>query len=167
MERNEVSNQRLRNEASSSLPVTHRIGRTVILLLAVGFLCMLFLPMAKITAYADDLEFSYWKYVENTDGTVKITGLSESGLAAIPIRDPQMPDTINGKTVTIIGNGAFRVSDRDYNNGVRYFTGSLYLPRNLKTIEEKAFYHSTELTGDLRIPNSVTEIGKQMKIWEP
>lgn len=60
-----------------------------------------------------------------------------------------LPDTLNGMTVTAIGDGAF--SDYDSFN-------SVIIPETVKEIGEKAFYHCNALTS-VTIPNGVETIG--------
>ena len=83
-------------------------------------------------------------YTVLDDGTVEITGYQgdEKG-------DLIIPDSIDGHTVTSIGESAFYQ---------RTFQGELILPDTVKVIKEWAFAWEG-FSGNLTIPDSVTEIG--------
>ena len=86
------------------------------------------------------------KYQILDDDTVKITGTEGN-----PKGELKLPDTIDGKKVTVIGSSAFT-----YNTEL---TGQLNLPKNLKIIEGYAFRNCSGITGDINIPEGVTTIG--------
>lgn len=88
-------------------------------------------------------------YRENADGTLTITGTTATAFTAKG--QLVLPDTIDGKTVTAIGEEAFK--------SLSGFTGPLILPRGLTSIGEYAFYYCTGLTGTLTLPQGLTEIG--------
>lgn len=62
----------------------------------------------------------------------------------------KIPSVIDGYAVTAIGNGAF--SDC---NG---FTGTLFIPENIKTIGELAFSDCSGFSGSMEIPNTIEAI---------
>ena len=88
-------------------------------------------------------------YRENADGTVTITGSTATAFTAKG--QLVLPDTIDGKTVTAIGEEAFK--------GLSGFSGPLTLPQGLTSIGAHAFYYCTGLTGPLTLPRAVTESG--------
>ncbi|MCR5589958.1 MAG: leucine-rich repeat domain-containing protein [Lachnospiraceae bacterium] len=85
-------------------------------------------------------------YEELDDGTIKITGCTGDKTGELVI-----PDKINEKTVTVIGDYAF--------SNCSGFTGSLTIPNSVTTIGNFAFSGCEGFTGSLAIPNSVTTIG--------
>jgi len=113
--------------------------------------CMLLLIMALLLAQfnilpvsAADLSGDFY-YIENADTTsVTITGYIDSA----PRDHVVIPQTINGKRVTAIGDEAFQ------NKSIQ----SLELPEGLVSIGTKAFYNNP-LTS-LEIPGSVKDIGQ-------
>ena len=119
-----------------------------------------------MTVYAHWEKISYeWRYSDNADGGITITGVSPA------LGDVIIPDEIDGKTVTMIGNGAFndcseitsviisegvvRISDGAF----QYCTGLevVELPHGLQEIGNSAFANCYELTG-IVIPASVNKI---------
>ncbi len=112
--------------------------------------CTLVLVMAFLIAqfnilpvHADNLSGDFY-YIENTDTTsVTITGYTDSA----PRDHVVIPQTINGKQVTAIGDEAFQ------NKSIQ----SLKLPDGLVSLGIKAFFNNP-LTS-LEIPGSVKEIG--------
>ena len=78
------------------------------------------------------------------DGTVQITDC-ETGAETVVI-----PDTIDGKSVTSIGESAFRNCTS---------VTSITMPNSVTSMGESAFRNCTSLTS-IKIPNSVTSIGK-------
>lgn len=106
---------------------------------------------AKIELYA---ESRYGEEVKNSegfdyvvleDGTVEVRGYTEEKKGPLVI-----PDTIEGKTVTSIGEGAFK----DCNG----FT-SLALPKGLKKIGRWAFQDCIGIRGKLELPENIVSIG--------
>lgn len=87
-----------------------------------------------------------FEYEENADGTITITKGKFDG-EAYP--DLIIPETIDGKTVTGIGNSAFF--------GGKY--GSLVFPHTLRSIGESAFKYSKIITETLSLPESLECIG--------
>ncbi|NOR75886.1 MAG: leucine-rich repeat protein [Draconibacterium sp.] len=83
-----------------------------------------------------------------SDADVVVTnGVIESCTYDFAIKDIIIPDTLDGQTVTGIGNNIF------HNKNI----ASVQLPSSLQTIGDEAF-NSNSLTG-VTIPNSVTSIG--------
>ena len=68
-----------------------------------------------------------------------------------------IPETVDGLTVTAIGDGENPFSLPE---GVT-MTGTLTLPKTLKTIGYRAFYQFKNLTGTLTLPDGLTTIGQQ------
>ncbi|MBO4909126.1 MAG: leucine-rich repeat protein, partial [Lachnospiraceae bacterium] len=87
-----------------------------------------------------------YKVVENE---VTILGLSDNSPSEI--HDLVIPDTIDGKPVTVISDNAFSFSDR--------LEGSLIIPNSVTTIGAEAFMSCELLKGDLIIPENVVTIG--------
>ena len=88
-------------------------------------------------------------YRENGDGTVTITGSTATAFTAKG--QLVLPDAIDGKPVTAIGEEAFQ--------SLSGFTGPLTLPQGLTSIGDAAFYYCTGLTGTLTLPQGLEEIG--------
>ncbi|MBR4444894.1 MAG: leucine-rich repeat protein, partial [Solobacterium sp.] len=86
-------------------------------------------------------------YTVLDDDTCKITGYEGSKDGDLII-----PETIDGHTVTVIGEKAFA--------GISQFTGALILPKTLKRIEEYAFSACYGLTGELVLPEGLQFIGR-------
>jgi len=113
--------------------------------------CMLLLIMALLLAQfnilpvsAADLSGDFY-YIENADTTsVTITGYTDSA----PRDHVVIPQMINGKRVTAIGDGAFQ------SKSIR----SLELPDGLVSIGQRAF--KINLLTSLVIPGSVKSIGE-------
>ncbi len=105
-----------------------------------------------------DVEYKYYKpyndatyslkYYVTDDSAICIAGIDGTDRGALVI-----PDTIDGKSVTTIGESAFQHCDG--------FTGSLTIPNSVTTIGKKAFYLCDGFTGSLTIPNGVTTIGEE------
>jgi len=109
--------------------------------------CTLLLVMALLLAqfnslpvHADELSGDFY-YIENPDSTITITGYTDSA----PRDHVVIPQMINGKTVTAIGDGAFQSKSIQ----------SLELPDGLVSIGKKAFLKnlltSLEITGNVKV----------------
>ncbi len=108
---------------------------------------------------------------DNTNGTIIITGYKGTAAGVLTI-----PDKINGKTVTEIGDEAFKnrkdliglnigdnitsIGDSAF-SGCTGLTGSLTIGKNVTSIGNSAFSNCTGLTGSLIIPDKVTKIGNE------
>ena len=90
---------------------------------------------------------SNFTYTVNDDKTITITGYTGKETGGIMI-----PETIDGYTVTAIGEKAFY--DR------RSITGTLTIPDSVTTIGDYAFYCCMGLTGKLDLPEALESIGK-------
>ena len=114
-----------------------------------------------------NLKYENLKY-EIKDGTVTITGcdIKASGELIIPA-------IIEGKTVTSIGNEAFRdcksLTSITIGNGVTSIGGNAFLfcsltsitiPDSVTSIGDSAFFSCSRLTS-ITIPDSVTSIGRK------
>ena len=114
-----------------------------------------FAATGDIGTYKPYTEATYeLTYEELADGTLSVTGYTGDAKGKLVI-----PESIDGKKVTVIGQGAF--------TDCKEFTGELVLPKTLKAIggtsytsSDGAFYGCSGLTGDLIIPKGVTTIGK-------
>ncbi|MEG1640933.1 MAG: leucine-rich repeat protein, partial [Ruthenibacterium sp.] len=84
------------------------------------------------------------KYNHAANG-VTIVGYTGTAMGQLSI-----PETIDGKAVTVIADNAFY--------DCYGFTGELVLPSSLVSIGRGAFSNCTGLSGHLEIPNGVTEI---------
>ena len=95
------------------------------------------------------------KYQVNGDGvTVTLTGFeAPEGFKQGQVLE--LPDKVNGLTVTDIGDEAFKDGSDKYK-----WTGVVF-PKDLKTIGAGAFRYDGYLSGTLVIPNSVTSIGNE------
>ena len=104
-----------------------------------------FAVMAVVCAVAVGAEtYGDFRYWVQGDGTVHITGYNIYGRA----ENVDIPDKIDGKSVTGIGDWAF--------NGCTNLT-SITIPDSVTEIGLSAFYDCTSLTS-ITIPNSVTSI---------
>lgn len=82
-------------------------------------------------------EIALYKYSENTDGTLTITGLTDKGRSEYEL---VVPSELDGKKVTVIGDGALRddviVKKVVINTGVEYIGSNAFLScYNLEDIE--------------------------------
>ena len=102
---------------------------------------LLFLGTAFIIPKAD----STYSYSDNADGTIKITAylLNEQTV--------QIPDTIDGKTVTGIADKAFQYKD----------VQSITVPASIKSIGSQAFQYCAKLTTVTVMGEGLTDIGKE------
>ena len=97
-----------------------------------------------LTASAETLTYGNYEYELLDNGTVGITRyIGEDTKLTIPSK-------IGGKSVTSIGDGAFKYC--------RTLT-SITIPNSVTSISDWAFYECTHLTS-ITIPNSVVSIGK-------
>jgi len=83
----------------------------------------------------------YFTWTENTDGTVTITKYTGEDTVVI------IPETIDGKTVTVIGAYCF-----DSQSAIT----SIEIPETVVTVEEQAFYYCSALT-TLHLPAGVKD----------
>ena len=113
---------------------------------------------------------SYYVYSELDDGTIQIDKYLGPATENIMI-----PDTIDGKKVTSIGDYAFYDCSRltghlAIPDGITYigehafencngFTGSLIIPSSVSNVASYAFYNCTGFNGGLVIQNGVKTIG--------
>ena len=107
-------------------------------------LCFILSIFSIIPANASEvLTYGVYEYVELDDGTVKITKYNGTDVGVI------IPNAINGKNVSVIGEEAF------FNN---YKMEFVYLPKFLKEIESGAFYYCRELN-KITIPKTLEKCG--------
>ncbi len=104
--------------------------------------------IANGTAYRSDAPSYDLIYEILDDGTVMITGYTGTAKGTLFI-----PDEIENRKVTKIGNEAFKLC--------YLFKGNLTIPDSVTSIGDSAFYGCTGFTGDLKIPDSVTSIGSE------
>ncbi len=98
------------------------------------------------TIYAgwkEETNAEFFRYTENTDGTLTITDYRGTDVDVI------IPNKINGKIITSIGDFAF-----DYCSSIT----SIVIPSSVTSIGNRAFYDCSSLES-IEIPNSVTSIG--------
>ena len=100
-----------------------------------------------------DVPRTFFLYDDNGDGTATITGYAGKRVAIMT----NIPETVDGLTVTAIGDGEHPFSLPD---GVT-MTGTLTLPKTVKTIGKRAFYQFEGLTGTLALPDGLESIGEQ------
>ena len=93
--------------------------------------------------YGADFMEDYITYSENPDGTLNVKNSYKNVTKVV------IPETVNGKRVTAIGDSAFTWCDS---------LTSITLPNSIKSIGESAFYHCERLSS-ITIPNGVTSIG--------
>lgn len=86
---------------------------------------------------------SSFEYAENDDGGITIKKFTGSE------KDVIIPDTINGKKVTNIGDSAFENCSN---------IKSIIISKNITSIGDWAFYQCIAIDS-ITIPNSVTSIG--------
>jgi hypothetical protein len=104
-------------------------------------LVMLFTLAFAGNAFAAESDYSY---VDNGDGTATITGYSGTDTNLV------IPSTVDGLTVTSIGDNAFMFSN---------FT-SVTIPEGVTSIGFNAFYSSNSLVS-VSLPQSLESIGGQ------
>lgn len=97
-----------------------------------------------------DNVFSYFNLA---DGTVEIVGYWRN------IETIEIPQYINGKQVTVIGEGAFYATNTSFYDEVR----RIIIPDGVTTIEDNAFYFPTTVDGgyyrEITVPDSVHSFG--------
>ena len=114
----------------------------VSILLVFVMLCACLTDVIADTAHKTFTSGDY-EYTLLDDGTVKITRYS--GFAQELI----IPDTLNDKKVTVIGDWAFVMN---------YFLTSVFIPNSVISIGSNAFASCDSLVS-VSIPDSVTSIG--------
>lgn len=97
----------------------------------------------NLTAYADSSQYGNIYYEEKEDGTIEITGCTSSATSI------NIPSTIDGKSVTSIGNNAFYSCKNLVN---------VTIPDSITSIGNNAFEYCASLKSVL-IPGSVKSIG--------
>ena len=98
---------------------------------------------APVELMADEYTYGDLTYEINEDGTVTITDCNYN------VTSVDVPETIDGKTVTSIGFEAFRSCDS---------LTSISLPGGVTSIGSGAFWGCTGLTS-IELPDSLTSIG--------
>ena len=86
-------------------------------------------------------------YTVNNDGTT----CTITGYEGVQSGDLIIPETLDGYTVTAIGESAF--------HGCTGFTGNLVIADTVTSIGDGAFQECSGLTGTLHLPNALTSIG--------
>ena len=126
-----------------------RIRKITVVTLVISMLAsFLPMPVSKPVIAAESSETQKesgnYRYTVKTDGTVKITGFKGAK------KYVSIPETIEGKKVTEIGQNAFR-NNQDM---VR-----LNIPKNVTAIDDEAFANCNYLT-QLTLPDTLKKIGK-------
>ena len=103
--------------------------------------------------YEIDMPSTLFTYKDNGNGTATITGYTGKRVAIMT----NIPETVDGLTVTAIGDGEHPFA---LPKGVT-MTGTLTLPKTVKTIGKRAFYQFEGLTGTLALPDGLKSIGEQ------
>ena len=131
--------------------------RLISLLVAV---CMMItmLPLSAVTAFAADTASSTkhtttingfeCTYTVNADNTATITRFYEPD-TTYNLYDLDIPEKLDGHTVTAIGNSAFYE---------RYYLSNVTIPQSVKSIGSEAFYGCTAMKS-LTIKDAATSIG--------
>lgn len=109
---------------------------------------LLLSPFSSLPAQAETQTDGYFRYQDNGDNTVTITGYTGAG------GHVDIPDTLGGKSVTKIGVETFAIETAAFSN--KGLT-SVTIPNGVKEIGNNAFSNN-QLT-HVEIPNSVTLIG--------
>ena len=101
-------------------------------------------------APGDEFNDGTYTYRVNEDAnTITLTGLAN---VYNVIEDPNIPSTVNGKTLTAIDTDVFCTNPT-------IITGNLTLPNSLKTLGNSVFEGCINLTGNLTLPNKIMSIG--------
>jgi len=109
---------------------------------------LLLSPFSSLPAYATTQTEGDFRYEDNGDNTVTITGYTGAG------GHVDIPDKLGGMSVTVIGAETFAIETAAfYQKGLT----SVAIPNSVKVIGNNAF-SKNKLT-DLKIPSSVTLIG--------
>lgn len=125
---------------------------------------------ANINFNIEVAQIEYFKYTENDDGTIKITGLTDDGIAKAEADSGKLviPQTIHDKTVTAVdGAGMFMgvvVSDITFADSIKTIgngtlnetaLSSIHLPENLETLGKIQSMSKWSVT-EINIPASLT-----------
>ena len=85
-----------------------------------------------------------FKYTYLDDGTIKIIGCTKKDAKV------EVPASINGKKVTVIGSSAL----------ARIDASSVIIPEGVTAIESKAFYYADEMT-EITLPSTLRTLGQE------
>lgn len=125
---------------------------------------------ANINFNIEVAQIEYFKYTENDDGTLKVTGLTDDGEAKIKADNGKLviPQTIHDKTVTAVDSaGMFMgvdVSDIKFADSIKTIgnntlsetrLSSIHLPENLETLGSMQSMGKWSVT-EINIPASLT-----------
>ena len=119
---------------------------------------ILFLLCAIVIKAQDYVEITFNEGL-TTLYKLKFTTIGKNECSVILSSQPSEPTALEIPTQVTINNSDYYVTVIDAKAFSQSKFTSVNLPENLKTIEDRAFYMCTGLTGELFIPNSVTSIG--------